>query len=45
VGGCYADMLNTFPAGTVAVMRIMTMIRSFEADSTVVYSIQTWAWA
>ncbi len=38
LSGCYVDMLNPLPVGTAVGIKIVTMIRSFEAEAIVVYS-------
>jgi len=38
-GGCYADTMSPFPAGTVVKVRISKENRSFESQATVVYAV------
>lgn len=38
LNGCYLDMMNPFPAGTLVTLRITAGEETFEAHSKVIYS-------
>ena len=44
LNGCYVDMLNTFPVGSVVTIKIFVESDCFKATAKAYIHIQIWVW-